>query len=165
MMIAIPTMKQFVTFGETIGQNITTIAALYKSRIEKAVLDKHDLSFQAFALLTMVWDEPEITQSHLAKLKHVSSVAILKQMRPLIESNVLTQVPSKRDKRSCVFKFTEKGKKLMQKLIPEARAFDEKLKSLVEKDSGIQYVHFLNRLMTHLKSPKDAKHLAEHLSS
>lgn len=147
-------MNPFVTFGDTIGQNITTVAALYKSRIEKAVLQKHDLSFQTFALLTLIWDDPAITQSHVARLKHVSNVAILKQMRPLLETGILQQIPAKHDKRSSVFKFTDKGKKLMNKLIPEAKAFDEKLRLTIESGTGIHYVHFLSKLTACMKAFK-----------
>lgn len=126
--------------------NLQIAALNVRNQIERAVLDKHSLSWAGFVTLWVVWvwKNPEARQ--VAAETGLAKATLSGVLNTLEAGKLITRKQSKDDKRIILASLTAKGQKLIEKVLPEVSLSAKEITSHVGKENLRDLANFLAAL-------------------
>jgi DNA-binding MarR family transcriptional regulator len=113
--------KQDYPASESIG--LLMRIALFGLRASfKAQLAKHGVPWSAWYYLRVLWETDAITQRELTERVGVMQPNTVSALQTMRRAGWVTITKSDKDRRQILVTLTPKGRKLMQRLLPEIRA-------------------------------------------
>jgi MarR family transcriptional regulator, organic hydroperoxide resistance regulator len=113
--------KQDYPASESIG--LLMRIALFGLRASfKAKLAKHGVPWSAWYYLRVLWETDGITQRELTERVGVMQPNTVSALQTMRRTGWVTVARSDKDRRQILVTLTPKGRKLMQRLLPEIRA-------------------------------------------
>jgi DNA-binding MarR family transcriptional regulator len=88
----------------------------------KAQLAKHGVPWSAWYYLRVLWETDAITQRELTERVGVMQPNTVSALQTMRRAGWVTIAKSDKDRRQILVMLTPKGRKLMQRLLPEIRA-------------------------------------------
>jgi DNA-binding MarR family transcriptional regulator len=113
--------KQEFPASESIG--LLMRIALFGLRASfKAQLSKHGVPWSAYYYLRVLWETDAITQRELTERVGVMQPNTVSALQTMRRAGWVTIVRGDKDRRQILVTLTPKGRKLMERLMPEIRA-------------------------------------------
>jgi DNA-binding MarR family transcriptional regulator len=118
---AVRATKQDYPASESIG--LLMRIALFGLRASfKAQLAKHGVPWSAWYYLRVLWETDAITQRELTERVGVMQPNTVSALQTMRRAGWVTIAKSDKDRRQILVTLTPKGRKLMQRLLPEIRS-------------------------------------------
>jgi DNA-binding MarR family transcriptional regulator len=126
--------------------NLQISALAVRNQIERAVLDKHGLTWAGFVTLWVVWiwNAPEARQ--VASETGLAKATLSGVLNTLESSKLISRKQSKDDGRIILVSLSAKGQKLIEKVFPEVNQSAKEITAHVGKENLRDLANFLGAL-------------------
>jgi len=133
---------------------VTRVQELFKNEIE-ACVTKHHLQHADFSVLATLRRSPKpycLSPTDLYKSMFFSSGGLTKVLRRLVAAGLVERLENVQDKRSKLVKLNEKGKQLVEQIMPELHQKDSALLKGLTQQEQIQLDVLLQKTLDHHES-------------
>jgi DNA-binding MarR family transcriptional regulator len=119
-------------------------------RLLKKALDNYEISHAQFVILaTLLWFEAhqyDPTQASIANWTKLDKMTVSKSLKKLVSLNLVARLEHESDTRAKSVSLTDKGKKLIGKLIPLVEQSDDVFFSKLNQQEQALLIQLLNKL-------------------
>jgi DNA-binding MarR family transcriptional regulator len=122
-------------------------AHLRASAIFLSELSEVGLTPAQFFAMARLHEMGDVSQNHLGRLVAMDPVTILKVLRRLIDRGLLRRRPDPKDKRRMIARLTPKGRKIVIRLMDNARRADDTILEPLAPKERTQFLALLKRLV------------------
>lgn len=120
-------------------------------RLIKKELDSYNINHSQFVIMAVImWfqtKEKIANQTIIANLSKLDKMTVSKSLKKLIELGLIVRVEDKQDTRAKNVNLTDKGKKLITKLVPIVEKIDDKFFKKLNKSEMKIFLKFFNTLL------------------
>jgi DNA-binding MarR family transcriptional regulator len=117
------------------------------SAIFLSELSEVGLTPTQFFAMARLHEMGDVSQNHLGRLVAMDPVTIQRVVRRLIDRGFLRRKPDPRDKRRMIHRLTPKGRKIVTRLMDNARRVDDAILDPLAPKERAQFLALLKRLV------------------
>ncbi|MBT8052412.1 MAG: MarR family transcriptional regulator [Xanthomonadales bacterium] len=124
--------------------------------IARGYRQQYDISVTEWRILAVLGRFPGLAAKEIAQRTAMDKVAVSRAVKTLVEKNLLQRITDPTDRRRLALHITpDKGKQLLEEVVPLARAYEQKLLSAlnpVERTALSSAIKKLQQKATSLKA-------------
>ena len=134
-------MANFEKIFNSPGFHIGFVSRALRNNIEKRFHAKgYDISFAQWPIMVALWHYDDLSQKHLSCIMHKNKTSITRMLATMEKHGIITRETDPKDKRNKLINLTEKGRDLVEELVPIIENFvDDMCKGLEPEE-----IKFLN---------------------
>lgn len=116
----------------------------------KKVLESYDISHAQFVIMaTLLWFEAhhyDTTQTSIVNWSKLDKMTVSKSLKKLVSLGLVNRIEHEIDTRAKSISLANKGKKLVQKLVPIVEKIDSEFFGNVSLSDQKNFIHILRKL-------------------
>lgn len=119
------------------------------NRIDKQtskIASEHGLTFSQFAVLEALYSKGDMTVGMVRKYILSSMGTIPLIINNLAKMNYIERIADEKDRRVCIIRLTEEGRKLIKKVVPQNRAMIVEEMSMLTDEEKKQLHYLMKKL-------------------
>ncbi|WP_321778550.1 MarR family winged helix-turn-helix transcriptional regulator [Sulfurimonas sp.] len=133
--------------NDSLGYLINVLSLEMKQKLDAALKDKK-VTVHQFGILLIIFKKKNLTQKDIANQTNGDEPATARLMNRLEEKGCIKRVVDKKDKRKRLVSLTNSGEKLLNELLPFAKAINESLTSALNQEEKTTLFSLLTKLVS-----------------
>ena len=137
-------MKNFI-LKESPGHLFHLISLNLRKKLEKEIVHLGLTSSHQFGVLLLL-SKNSMSQKEISDMSLADEPTASRMLNRMIKNNLITKKRSKDDKRKQVVYLTDKGKELLDKVLPIVQKINQEIKDLLLDEEYNQLLRILNKI-------------------
>lgn len=137
-------MKNFI-LKESSGHLFHLISLNLRKKLEKEIVHLGLTSSHQFGVLLLL-SKNSMSQKEISDMSLADEPTASRMLNRMIKNNLITKKRSKDDKRKQVVYLTDKGKELLDKVLPIVQKINQEIKDLLLDEEYNQLLRILNKI-------------------
>ncbi len=130
---------------DSLGFQVNMTANAMKNRFN-TFLKPYGLTSEQYVIMKSIQENPDITPTQLAGITFKDKTTITRMIDTLVKNEMLIRVPKKSDRRAYKIQWSEKGKEIMQGILPLSEMVLKKIRSQFSTDELETFLSVLEKL-------------------
>lgn len=137
-------MENFI-LKESSGHLFHLISLNLRKKLEKEIVHLGLTSSHQFGVLLLL-SKNSMSQKEISDMSLADEPTASRMLNRMIKNNLITKKRSKDDKRKQVVYLTDKGKELLDKVLPIVQKINQEIKDLLLDEEYNQLLRILNKI-------------------
>jgi len=133
------------TLEYSLGFQVNMTANAMKNRFN-TFLKPYNLTSEQYVIMKSVEENPDISPTQLSEITFKDKTTITRMINTLVKNEMLVRVPKQDDRRAYEIRWSTKGEKVMNEILPAAEDVIEKLRSQFDADELSTFLRILETL-------------------
>lgn len=135
-------LERFLPYRLSVLTNLVSnaIAASYRDRFE--------LSVTEWRVIAILGRYPGLSATGVARNGALDKVAVSRAVRRLMDRGLVEREPNDADRRESHLRLSREGEQVHDRIVPEALAFQQRLRAALSDDEAAAFDRILDKLTT-----------------
>lgn len=130
---------------DSLGFQVNMTANAMKNRFNN-FLKPYGLTSEQYVIMKSIDENPDITPTHLSEITFKDKTTIARMINTLVNNEMLIRIPKQGDRRAYEIRWSSKGEKIMNEIIPVTEDIISKLRSQFDADELNTFLRILETL-------------------
>ncbi len=130
---------------DSLGFQVNMTANAMKNRFN-TFLKPYGLTSEQYVIMKSIEENPDITPTQLAGITFKDKTTITRMIDTLVKNEMLIRIPKKGDRRAYNIQWSQKGKEIMQRILPLTEKVLKKIRSQFSTQELETFLNVLEQL-------------------